>query len=233
MRFSQRRSAPSLSLELRQDMIKTQHFLLFDLDGTISDPIVGIVSSVNHALTHFGHAPREAPDLRVHIGPPLDEAFRALLGLSSLADIAPYVAKYRERYASIGYSENVLYPGMRETLFELDSAGVQMGVCTSKRADFAVRILEMFGIREVFQFVDGGEIGIHKWQQIERLKAKGLVDKMAIMIGDRAVDIDAGHRNGIHAAGVLWGYGTHEEIKSAAPEYVVTSPGDLKGLLQG
>lgn len=205
--------------------------LLFDLDGTISDPVVGIARSLNHALVHFGHASREDEDLHVHIGPPLDEAFRALAGLSTLDQIQPYVAKYRERYLSIGYRENVLYDGIVDALRCLYAEGVQMAVCTSKRTDIAERILEMFELRQFFSFVDGGEVGIKKSQQIERLKEARLVDGKTVMIGDRAVDIEAAHQNGLLGAGVLWGYGSSQEIGSADPEFVLAAPAELAKLV--
>lgn len=212
--------------------MSTRVRLLFDLDGTITDPVVGIVRSLNHALVHFGHAAREEKELHTHIGPPLDEAFRALTGLASLDAIQPYVAKYRERYFSVGYKENVLYAGIVEVLSDFDAAGIPMGVCTSKRTDIAERVLEMFDVRRFFQFVDGGEVGTKKWQQIEILKARGHVDRSTIMIGDRAVDIEAAHRNGLSGAGVLWGYGSREEIDAARPEHVLASPPDLAKLIQ-
>lgn len=206
--------------------------LLFDLDGTISDPGIGITRSLNHALVSFGRAPREEAELKAYIGPPLDEAFCALAGLSTLEEVQPYVAKYRERYSSVGYRENVLYDGVSSALERLHAAGIRMAVCTSKRADIADRVLEMFELRRFFCFVDGGEVGIKKWQQIERLKDKKLVDERTVMVGDRAVDIEAARKNGLLGAGVLWGYGTGEEIVSAKPDYVVHTPGELDKLIR-
>ncbi|HUG09875.1 MAG TPA: HAD hydrolase-like protein, partial [Opitutaceae bacterium] len=121
--------------------------------------------------------------------------------------------------------------GIAEGLRDLDASGVPMGVCTSKRTDIAERVLEMFDVRRFFRFVDGGEVGIKKWQQIENLKAKGLVDRATIMIGDRAVDIEAAHRNGLPGAGVLWGFGSLYEIESARPEHVIATPADMRGLI--
>lgn len=204
--------------------------LLFDLDGTLSDPATGITRSLNHALVHFGHPARPEAELHVHIGPPLDEAFQALTGFITPAELAPYIAKYRERYFSVGYRENTLYPGIVDLLSELHASGVPMGVCTSKRTDIAERVLELFDLRRFFAFVDGGDVGTKKWQQIERLKAAGLADASTIMIGDRAVDIEAAHRNGLRAAGVLWGYGSRDELTIARPEHVFERPPDI-GLL--
>jgi phosphoglycolate phosphatase len=209
-------------------MTTSQEFtLVFDLDGTITDPIVGISRSLNYALAHFGHAPVAEAALLPHIGPPLDDAFRALAGISSSSEIAAYVAKYRERYSDIGYSENVLYPGIAEALHLLNKAGLPLGVCTSKRGDFAERILEMFQLRPLFRFVNGGDIGIPKWQQLEALVARSIVGRASVMVGDRGVDLQAAHRNGLSSAGVLWGYGSRRELESERPRFLFAAPSEL------
>lgn len=208
-------------------MPKPHDLILFDLDGTLSDPLVGIGRSINYALTHYGYPARELEQLSAYIGPPLDESFKALTGVSTPSHIEALVAKYRERYAEVGYSENVLYPGIPEVLRALSDAGIPMGVCTSKRVDFAEQILEMFGLRAHFRFVSGGEIGIHKWQQIQSLLADGQVSTASVMVGDRAVDMLAAHRNGLQAAGVLWGHGTREELTREQPRYVFASVAEL------
>ena len=195
--------------------------LLFDLDGTLSDPLQGIGRSINYALEHFGFAPLTMTELAAYVGPPLDQTFRTLTGASVESDVLALVAKYRERYADVGYSENVLYPGIPEALSQLETAGVSMGICTSKRVDFAEKILRMFGLRAHFRFVNGGEIGIHKWQQIEGLRANGMVSTSSIMVGDRDVDMIAAHRNGLKAAGVLWGYGSRTELEQEQPHYLL------------
>jgi phosphoglycolate phosphatase len=95
-----------------------------------------------------------------------------------------------------------------------------MGVCTSKRVDFAEQILKMFGLRAHFRFVNGGEVGIHKWQQIEGLLARRAVTPSSIMVGDRAVDLIAAHRNGLQSAGMLWGHGSRAELEQEGPRYL-------------
>lgn len=92
-----------------------------------------------------------------------------------------------------------------------------MGVCTSKRTDFAEKILEMFGLWDCFSFVSGGDVGIRKADQLGGLLRDGLIDRTAVMIGDRAVDILASRDNGLFSAGVLWGYGSRDELESAGP----------------
>jgi phosphoglycolate phosphatase len=201
--------------------------VLFDLDGTLSDPLPGIGRSINYALSTLGYAPLELSELAMYVGPPLDEAFKCLTGAASPGEINALVARYRERYADIGYSENVLYPGIAEALTSLSEAGVPLAICTSKRKDFAVRILEMFGVRSCFSFVDGGDIGVHKWQQIEGLLLQRCVSTSTVMVGDRALDMMAAHRNGLQAAGVLWGHGSRAELVSERPRYLFDSPPEL------
>lgn len=204
--------------------------ILFDLDGTLSDPLEGFGRSMNYALTHFGHAPLELAEFATYIGPPIDGAFRTLAGVNGESEINAYVAKYRERYADVGYAENVLYPGVAESLQRLSDAGVPMAVCTSKRSDFARKILAMFGLLQHFRYVSGGDVGMQKWQQMASLCAKGMASKASIMVGDRAVDMVAAHRNGLTAAGVLWGYGSREELAQEAPLHLFGSPFDLPTL---
>lgn len=204
--------------------------LVFDLDGTISDPAVGIGRSINYALEHFGHAPVPPDRVSPLIGPPLDHSFRTLTGVAASDHIAELVAKYRERYAQVGYSENVLYPGIPEALDTLSKAGVRFGLCTSKRVDFAESILRMFGLRHHFAFLSGGEIGVHKKQQLTALLEQGTVSQASLMIGDRAIDVEAANANGLGAIGVLWGHGTEEELRSAKPLRLLKDPGQLMEL---
>ena len=167
----------------------SKDWLIFDLDGTISDPKDGIVRSFNYALQAFGMPARPEAEIAAYIGPPLDQTFIQLVGSHEPGLIQMLVAQYRERYAEIGYRENQLYPGIPSVLAQLAASDqYRLGVCTSKRADFAEKILEMFGLREQFEFVSGGDIGIEKWQQLEGLRRDGVISPQAVMIGDRAVD---------------------------------------------
>ena len=208
--------------------MKASHdVILFDLDGTLSDPLVGIGRSINYALSHFGYPELPLSELAMHVGPPLDQAFTVITGVAVPSALDGFVAKYRERYGEIGYSENVLYPGIAEALHSLTGAGITLGVCTSKRVDFAEKILDLFGLGSYFSFVSGGEIGTHKWQQIRALLETGAITQSTVMVGDRAVDITAAHRNGLDAAGVLWGHGSREELEAEQPRYLFTAPAQL------
>ena len=204
--------------------------LIFDLDGTIADPTVGIGRSINYALAAFGHPEIGAERISEHIGPPLDAIFRRIVPGVSADTILGMVAKYRERYGEVGYAENVVYPGVPETLEDLAAHGVPMGICTSKRVDFAERILTLFRLRSYFGFVSGGEIGICKEEQLRILITQGTVNQGAVMIGDRAADIIAARANGLGSIGVLWGHGSREELLRAVPDQLVESPMELKRL---
>ncbi|TKB06922.1 HAD-IA family hydrolase [Desulforhopalus sp. IMCC35007] len=205
--------------------------LLFDLDGTISDPLVGIWRCINYGLTSLGYKELEKQAVGRYIGPPLDETFRAVTGCEDKGEATAFVVKFRERFAEVGFSENTLYPGIPEAISALKDKGYNLGICTSKREDFARTILQMFGLYGQFQFISGGDIGIHKYQQIETLMANKTIDAHAIMIGDRATDIIAGHRNGLETAAVLWGYGTRTELEAETPRYYFEKVSDLPEIL--
>lgn len=206
--------------------------LLFDLDGTLSDPLVGIGRSINYALSHFGYESLELSSISAYVGPQIDETFMSITGVKEPRKVEDLVSKYRERYAEVGFSENTLYPDIPEVLSKLGETNVPLAVCTSKRKDFAERILEMFDLRGHFRFVSGGDVGIHKWQQIEGLKAMSAVSTLSVMIGDRAVDITAAKRNGLFSAGVLWGHGSRSELEGECPSYLFASPTELHLLLR-
>lgn len=206
--------------------------LIFDLDGTLSDPAVGIGRSLNYALEALGYRCITADEVFKFVGPPLDWAFRQIVPDASDETVRALVAKYRERYGDVGYAENVLYAGIAEALAQLSAAGVRMGVCTSKRTDFAERILEMCGLRGHFSFVNGGDVGVTKRDQLRSLLEQQAVTRTSIMIGDRAVDIHAARANELGAVGVRWGYGAEAELLAAAPDRILGSPAELAGLGQ-
>jgi phosphoglycolate phosphatase len=205
-------------------MKRLYDLILFDLDGTISDPIIGIGRSINFALGTFGKEELPIECFGKFIGPPLDETFAVLTGSTSGKLIARMVDKYRERFSEIGYSENSIYPGVQDSLTDLHNDGVPMAICTSKRTDYAEKILRMFGINTLFQFVNGGDIGVHKSKQVARLLGDGTISENALMIGDRSVDLCAAHANGLKSAAVLWGYGSREELEVENPSMLFANP---------
>jgi phosphoglycolate phosphatase len=193
---------------------------------------VGISRSINYALESLDYDPVDPERIRPLIGPPLTQIFEVLLGALRDPDMQGLVDKYRERYAGIGYSENRIYDDIPGIIAQLADSGYRMGICTSKRADYAQRIVEMFGLAQHFSFIDGGGACIEKREQIESMVANGLTAASAIMIGDRAIDIIAGKSNDMATAGVLWGFGERPELEEAAADYLLESPADLLDLFE-
>jgi len=207
------------------------HIVVFDLDGTISNPLVGFARSINHALRLQGLPEREPHELARFIGPPLHESAVELTGSADPTRHTRLIADYRRRYGESGYAENALYDGIPEALRALRAAGTTLGVCTSKRADFAEAILRHFGLRELFAFVSGGDVGVHKRRQLHSLLDAGAITTRAVMVGDRAVDIASAHRNGLQACGVRWGFGSLQELQAERPRHLARAPADLPALL--
>lgn len=201
--------------------------LVFDLDGTLTDPAEGIWRCLNYALASFGQDIISREQVGRYVGPPLDDTFRVLAPGLDEAGIRAIVARYRERYAVAGFRENQIYPGISEALQALSARGVAMLVCTSKREDFARQILSMFGIDGYFPVVSGGDIGIKKSSQLQQLLQDGVVTADALMVGDRGVDMAAARANGLAGVGVLWGYGSSEELAEAGASSLLSTPQEL------
>ena len=218
-------SAMHIQLTIRETQCD---LILFDLDGTISDPITGIARSINYALTALGFEEVSESRIAKYIGIPIDETLAAFCEAESGKVVDQLVIKYRERFSAVGYSENVLYPGVREALIDLHEKNMRLAVCTSKRADYARRILQMFGLDSLFRFVNGGDVGIKKEKQIARMLAEGKITGNAMMIGDRAVDLAAAHASGLTSAGVLWGYGSRRELERENPSRLFRSPAEWR-----
>lgn len=201
-------------------------FIIFDLDGTISDPKEGIVRSMNFSLKSHGLNEKSETDLVKYIGPPLDVVFHELSGSDDGEFILSLVNKYRERYSAIGYSENTIYEGIVENL-EILAGRFPLAICTSKRADFAEKILDLFNLSHLFKLVSGGDVGISKSQQLADLLANGAVGQDSIMVGDRNADLIGASSNGLLAIGVLWGYGDYEELSNENPHLILDNPNQL------
>lgn len=204
--------------------------LIFDLDGTLSDPMPGFSRSINHALVSSGFQPCREPDLARYVGPDIEATFRALTGAPDSV-VHRLVRLYRERYEALGFSENALYPGIAEVLDTFSRHGIPLGVCTSRRAEMADRILRKLEIRDRFYFVSGGGADMTKQQQLSQLLAAGVIDSTAVMIGDRAGDLLGAHANGLQSVGVLWGYGSRSELQAQSPLRLLERSGDLTDLL--
>lgn len=207
------------------------HTLIFDLDGTLSDPFRGTYRCMNYALVNAGLPPRTEREIRARIGPPLEETLELFAGGDIPLLVHQLVDHYRERYAQYGYAENELYPGIPEMLAQLQERGIRMGVCTSKLKQNAVKILSLFKLEKYFNFVSGPDYGVKKYQQLEELLKDGTIDSNSIMIGDRGVDIAATKNNGLMAAAVSWGFGSLKELEMEAPDFLFQSPAELAAKL--
>ena len=205
--------------------------LVLDLDGTISDSSLGITRCFNHALQSHGFPAVSDSAIVNEIGPPIEETFMKFAPGISSAGVTDLIFTYRERYSDIGYSENTLYAGIPAALNELRGFDITLGVCTSKRKDFAEKILMQFGLLEYFNFVDGGGIGITKESQLAGLLSSRIIDSAAIMVGDRSVDIKSAQGNGLRSIGVLWGFGDYAELSEASPSTIIEKVGELPSIV--
>ena len=203
--------------------------LIFDLDGTISDPFVGLSASINHALRANQFDAVDPERIRPLIGPPLHVIFPTLVGPVGGDLLTRLIEDYREHYGAVGYAENSLYAEMPETIHGLSEKGFTLGICTAKREDYARKIVAMFGLDHHFAFVDGGA-GMSKIDQLARILKSGIDAESAVMIGDRDADLLAASNNNLHSVGVLWGFGDRDELEAAQPDYLVESPGELRAI---
>lgn len=201
--------------------------LIFDLDGTLSDPFLGTFRCMNYALASCGLPGRTEQDIRNRIGPPLEETMALFSESDDESLIRELVDKYRERYGEFGYRENTLYPGTVAMLETLRSNNCRLAVCTSKLRSNAMKILDQFDLTPFFDFVSGPDYGQKKHQQLADLLTDGSIATASLMIGDRAVDLTAAHGNNLDAAGVLWGYGSLDELQGEQPAFIFESPEQL------
>lgn len=201
--------------------------IIFDLDGTLTNPEQGFVNSLNHALSVNGLPTQDGANFSQYIGPPLDQTALILAnGDEMMAE--KLMVSYRENYSATGYQENVVYDGIAEILQKLyDMPHIRIGVCTSKRQDFAIRILKMHGLFDYFEFVSGANDGTSKSQQLASLLANGKAPKASIMVGDRLFDMRAARNNQLDCAGVLWGFGSHAELSEYKPEFIFDAASQL------
>lgn len=205
--------------------------LLFDLDGTLTDPFLGITQCILYALERLGRPLPVRERLRWCIGPPLKNSFLKLLASDDEALAEKALAQYRERYSAVGLFENAVYKGIPQVLAALRQSGHTLYVATSKPTIFADRIVAHFGLRAYFKQIFGSELDgtrNDKTQLISYILGKeSLAASATVMIGDRKHDIIGGRNNGLQGVGVLWGYGTKEELTSAGAQACIAHPSDL------
>lgn len=209
--------------------------ILVDLDGTLTDPAAGIIAAVRHAVAQMGAVPPPPEALRWVIGPPLRHTFPRLLGDGH--DVEAAVAHYRDHYGAGGLFDAAVYDGIFDALAVLRDRPARLLVCTAKPQPFAQRVLDHFDLSARFDAVygpdlegkldDKGDLIAH---MIDR---EGFDAARAVMIGDRGSDVLAAKRHGIPTVGVLWGYGSREELEEAGATVLCAAPLDLPAIVAG
>jgi phosphoglycolate phosphatase len=205
--------------------------VLLDLDGTLIDSYPGVLASCHAALRALGHKPDESFDIRGIIGPPLEEIMQILLRTYGDDRVGEGVAIYRKHYGESGFLGSVPYPGIGKSLEEMKQAGFLVYLATSKRAIFANRILDHLKFSKYFDGIYGsgpnGE-GDHKPELLAQIISENsLSPSEGLMVGDRKYDISGAHSVGMRGLGVLWGYGTRDELETAGADQLADSPADL------
>ncbi len=209
-------------------------YIFFDLDGTLTDPALGITNSFIHALKYFGIEIPSYEKLCSFIGPPLPETFKTQFGFSE-EKASEGVKKYREYFAEKGLLENSVYPGIPELLAELKNTGKKLVVATSKPEEYSVRIIEHFGLSKYFENVCGSKMDETRSKKDEviayAIERNNISDKSKIlMVGDRKHDILGAKKVGIKSCGVLFGYGSLEELNTAGADFIAENVSQLTNI---
>lgn len=212
-------------------------YLFFDLDGTLTDPAEGITNSFKHALRHFGIEIPSYSTLCSFIGPPLKDTFKKNFDFSE-TKVDEGVAKYREYFSSKGLFENAVYPGIKELLAHLKGKGKKLVVATSKPEDFSLKIIEHFQLAPYFEYVCGSLMDETRTKKDEviayALERCGIKDlSRVLMIGDRKHDIIGAKKTGLKSCGVLFGYGSREELEEAGADYIAADVEELEEICLG
>ncbi len=208
---------------------------LFDLDGTLTDPALGITGSVMYALQRSGLPVPPREELYRYIGPPLVFSFKEYAGMDDEAAVRA-LGYYRERFTAGGLFENEIYPGIAEMLEKLKEGGGKVILATGKPEEFASVILEHFGILKFFDFVAGNTLDEKRPEKrdvfrhiIARFPDIG--PENTVMVGDRCYDVLAAKEFAVHSVGVLYGFGTREELEAAGADMIAESVKQLREFL--
>lgn len=214
-----------------QNARKPTSAILFDLDGTLTDPLEGITRSIQHALDGFGARNRTRVELAEFIGPPLRGTFGLLLETQDPLVIERAMTLYRERFSVVGLFENEVYPTIPEMLATLRAKQYTLYIATSKPRVYAEKILEHFSLAQYFAGIYGSELDgrfDNKGELIAYiLERERLSPATTVMVGDRSHDIIAAKQNGLRSIGVTYGYGTYEELTQADADLICGSPTDI------
>src|SRR5262249_6192462 len=225
------RRAPvgDIDRQLRATGVRSHVF--FDLDGTLTDPRDGIVRCIAHALATLDRPIPSDRALESFIGPPLARAFEILLDTTDAALVRSAIAAYRARFTSIGILENRVYPEIPGALEVIASRGVTLCLVTSKPTVFARRILDQFELAPYFAAVYGPDLDDTSYTKAtlvgRALASERIASDAAVMIGDRADDIEGARTNGVRSVGVTWGYGSRAELEAAGADVIVDTVPEL------
>ena len=205
--------------------------VLLDLDGTLSDSRPGIVACFHHTLLQLGHDPNAAGDLTWAVGPPIAVSLQRLLAPFGDDRVEQALTIYRERYSAVGIYDCSVYPGVAAMLDGLREAGFAMCIATSKRRDFAERVMDHLELRSLVRGVYGAEPGggLDRKQDLlaHILTVEHLTAANCVMLGDRLHDIEAAKANAMRSIGALWGYGGRDELEHAGADAIAVTPDDV------
>jgi phosphoglycolate phosphatase len=211
--------------------------ILFDLDGTLTDPKEGFLKSVSFALDKIGFKSPPFDELETHIGPPLLQIFQNI-GVNDIKKAEEAVQFYRQRHNAEGKGilENKLYAGIPYALAELQNKNKKLFVCTSKPWIISEKIIKHFNLQSYFKHIYGPELDGTRNDKGELiayiLERENISPENAVMVGDRKHDIIGATKNGVRGIGVCWGYGSAEELKKAGALAIVERPEELENLFK-
>jgi len=210
-------------------------YILFDLDGTLTDPKVGITKSMQYALKRYDIIEEDLNRLEGIIGPPLGDSFKDMYQFSE-DEIPKAIEIFREYFSEKGIYENTIYTGIKELLEWLKSEGKIIAVATSKPTNFAVKVLKHFDIDRYFDCIIGSNMDGSRAEKVDiiNMVIKTLdIDKLdeVIMVGDRKYDIIGANAVGIDSIGVLYGYGSASEFELCKPKYMVEDVNGIRDVL--
>ncbi|MBP3474778.1 MAG: HAD family hydrolase [Lachnospiraceae bacterium] len=227
-------------------------YILFDLDGTLTDPKIGITTCVQYALHKMGIEEPDLDKLEPFIGPPLTDSFRDFYDMDE-EKAGQAVNYYRERFSTVGLFENEVYPGIPEMLAELKKTGKRLAIASSKPTVFVKKILEHFEICQYFDVIVGSELDGTRSRKEEVVEealrqllpgqeketekypdGNGGIDRAVVMVGDRKFDVEGAKEHGIASVGVAYGYAAEGELAEAGADVIVETVEELaKALLAG
>ncbi len=215
--------------------MKNYQYILFDLDGTLTNSQLGITTCVAYALESFRIHTENPEELRKFIGPPLKESFVKYYNMTD-GEGDRAVEKYRERFATVGLYENEVYAGIPELLQKLKAQGKTLLVATSKPTVYSDKILEHFGLKEYFSYIAGSELDgtrVNKAEVIQYAleQMKITESEKIVMIGDKEHDMIGAGICGVDSIGVLYGFGEREELENHGATYIAETVSDLEKIL--